>query len=281
MLRSVTWSLILFALFFLPACTDAEKKDQKEDKKGMKSEKESSKGGSKAKKKAPILPSTLQVASSFKKAGLPYKNGLIMSPDQVDGLVNPNRKKLAFGAYSADLAYLVINEKENEARSVMAALMKLAEDLNISSVFNTEAISERFQGNLQNRDSLVKLIVEVQQRFDTYVAKNRDRQMRTMAYAGGWSEAMYLAANSEIQDKESLHLEVEEQMTILDKLLKALERDVENAKGPMSELLKELKQIDRAYDEKGGEPGKTLPDSLLKELNKRAENARSIISNRS
>lgn len=247
-----------------------------------KSEKgDSNKEEKKTQKKSPVLPNTLQVASSFKKAGLPYKEGIILSPDQVEGLVNPERKKLAFGAYSADLAYLVINKKEDEALKVMSSLMKLAEELQISSVFNTEKIAERFRSNLDNRDSLVKLIVEVQQRFDTYVAKNRDRRLRTIAYAGGWSEAMYLAANAKEGDMKDLHLEVEEQMTVLEKLLKALKRDVQNAKGPLADLVEELKKMHRVYKQKAPKPGQKLPADLMKQLKNGAENARAIISNHS
>ncbi len=283
-ITSISTALIAI-LFFLSSCAGDKKEEEKANKDDMgkeKSEKgDSNKEEKKTQKKSPVLPNTLQVASSFKKAGLPYKEGIILSPDQVEGLVNPERKKLAFGAYSADLAYLVINKKEDEALKVMSSLMKLAEELQISSVFNTEKIAERFRSNLDNRDSLVKLIVEVQQRFDTYVAKNRDRRLRTIAYAGGWSEAMYLAANAKEGDMKDLHLEVEEQMTVLEKLLKALKRDVQNAKGPLADLVEELKKMHRVYKQKAPKPGQKLPADLMKQLKNGAENARAIISNHS
>ncbi|MFB6259013.1 MAG: hypothetical protein ABEH38_09985 [Flavobacteriales bacterium] len=227
-----------------------------------------------------VLPNSLQVASSFKKAGLPYKDGLILPPGSKDQMVDPNRKKLAFGAYSADLAYLVLNQKGNKAQRTMKALMELAKGLNLSSVFKIDKIAERFKANIDKRDSLLQLIVEVQKHFDTYVAKNRTRQLRTIAYAGGWTEAMYLAAHSGISEKKRLHLEVEEQMTILDKLLKALGRDVKEPEGPLADLLKELKAMDKLYKKKAPKPGKKLPKGVMKKLKERADNARTIISNK-
>jgi hypothetical protein len=277
--------LILPGIFLITACGGEGKEEKKNDGPGKKDsiKEESSKGtGSKGEKDAPstsVLPTTLQVASSFKKAGLPYQKGLALDPGMVKDLVDPSRKKLVFGAYSADLAYLVLNEKGERALKTMKALMKLSKSLNLSSVFDTEKLAKRFRSNISQRDSLIQLIIEVQERFDTYVAKNRTQKLRTIAYAGGWTEGVYLAAKVEIDDKKKIHLEVEEQMTILDKLLKALERDAEQDSGPLADLMKQLKKMKRTYEKDAPKPGEELPDELMKSLKEQALKARRIISN--
>jgi dsDNA-specific endonuclease/ATPase MutS2 len=111
------------------------------------------------------------------------------------------------------------------------------------------------------------------------VAKNRTQKLRTIAYAGGWTEGVYLAAKVEIDDKKKIHLEVEEQMTILDKLLKALERDVDQNSGPLADLLKQLKKMKRTYEKDAPKPGEELSDELMKSLKEQALKARRIISN--
>lgn len=279
-----SFSIGLF-LFLFTACGggEEEKKDKEEEEAAADTSRTEEKGSQEqesgsAQKRSAVLPTTLQVASSFKKAGLPYQEGVTLSVDKVDDLVDPARKKLVFGAYSADLAYLVLNEKGDQALKTMRSLMKLSKDLNISSVFNTEEIADRFRSNIDERDSLIQLIIEVQERFDTYVAKNRNRKLRTIAYAGGWVEAIHIAARSDLSDKEQLHLEVEEQMTVLEKLLTAIERDVGEGEGVMADLLKELKSIHRIYEENAPEPGEKLSDQTMEKMKKKALKARAIIS---
>lgn len=274
-------NVLLLVLFLLAGCGGNGEKDQeKGKKKDQKEEKkeEVTDQGETTTSSDPVLPSTLQVATSFQKAGLPYKSGLVLDPGVHKEFVERDRKNLAFGAYSADLSYLVINDEDEGTLAVMTALMKLSDELNISSVFDTEHIAERFQANQDDQDSLVALIIEVQERFDTYVAKNQNRRLRTVAYAGGWTEAMYLASQVGIEDKKNLHLEVEEQMTILQKIIKALERDTKNEEGPVGELLDELRTMEKAYWEDPPGPDEQIPEELMQELKERAEQARGIIT---
>lgn len=274
--------VFLLVLFLFAACGGNgeadQKKGEKEDPKGEKKKEKESDTEEKTKSSDAVLPSTLQVATSFQKAGLPFESGLVLDPGIHKDLVERDRKNLAFGAYSADLSYLVINDEDEGTLAVMTALMKLSDELNISSVFDTEHIAERFRENQDDQDSLVALIIEVQERFDTYVAKNKNRRLRTVAYAGGWTEAMYLASQVGIEDKEDLHLEVEEQMTILQKLIKALERDTKNEEGPVGELLDELRAMEKTYWEDPPGPDEQIPGELMQELKERAEQARRVIT---
>lgn len=274
-------NILLAFLFMLSACGEGGKeKDEKEKKDEEKElQKEKSSQEKEGMNKSPVLPSTLQVANSFKRAGLPYEEGLTLSPEDAERFMNHGRKNLAFGAYSADLAYLVLNEEYDQAQGVMEVLMGLSEDLGISNVFDIEGIADRFRSNLDNKDSLVNLIMEVQQKFDTYVAKNRSSDLRIIAYAGGWTEAIHLAANTEIEDEKQLRSKVEEQMRILNKLLKAMKLHVDSEEGAVGELQKELKAMNDTYQGAKPSEGETIPDPLMKKLKEHADKARKIISN--
>lgn len=172
-----------------------------------------------------VPPSPIQIASIFKKAGLEYDATL---PNDVANLTNYTEKfkqSLNFGVYSSDLAYCVKNEKYDEASKYLKSLKDLSAKIGLETVFASEDLVERFNNNLGNQDSIIDILIFVQENTDDYIAQNGKVDLSVIYYSGAWVEGMYFGAVSAkaSPDKADLGVLISEQMTIGRSILKGLQ----------------------------------------------------------
>lgn len=171
-----------------------------------------------------VPPSPLQVASIFKKAGLSYDATL---PNDVSNIANYTEKfqqSLNFGVYSSDLAYCVKNEKYDEAGKYLGALKELSGKIGLETVFASEDLVDRFNKNIGNQDSIVNILIYVQENTDDYIAENGKVDLSVVYYAGAWTEGMYFGAMAAKADPNNFELGslISEQMTIGQSIQKGL-----------------------------------------------------------
>ncbi len=271
---------------FFVACGEGSKKDQEKssetpDKEANDQPEKVELGSNKKEDRGStnyVLPSPLQIASIFKKAGLAYKEGLIREPGKASDYVSTQKKKMMFGVYSADLSYLVLNDRKEQAMEVVKSLRSLADELGLVALFNSDELTERFRNNLNNRDSLANLLVEVQENFDEYVNENGASSLKVVSFTGAWVESMYLGAKSTDKKNKRLEQRLVEQMQILKNLLKGLKssvRDQESLKALIDELeglYTTMNNMEEVQALKKGEkklPEIELSKEDLKEIKKR------------
>lgn len=197
------------------------------------------------------LPTALQVAQMMSKEGLGYNEGLTNSPDNSSDYSSEIDKKLNFGVYSADLAYLVINEKYGEAQSYMKVVRELGADTGLDKIFNSEDLLKRFEANQSNRDSLIEVLMDINWRTEEIFEENPDAKKESLIhFAGAWIEGMYIGSQSaqENGDKE-LGMTVVEQMNVLSSIVKGLDRIAQDkGSDELNELLANLKEILDSYN---------------------------------
>jgi hypothetical protein len=171
-----------------------------------------------------VPPSPLQIASIFKKAGLDYDGSLTNDVANADGYTEKFQQSLNFGVYSSDLAYCVKSEKYDEAGQYLKTLKDLSGKIGLETVFADEDLIDRFNNNVGNQDSIVEILIYVQENTDDYIEQNGKVDLSVVYYAGAWIEGMYFGANAAKANPDDLDLGalISEQMTIGKSIQKGL-----------------------------------------------------------
>lgn len=190
-----------------------------------------------------IPPSPLQVASIFKKAGLDYDEGLLCRLDNLEDYTTKFEQTLVFGAFSSDLSYCVKNEEYYRASDCLKALREVGEKIGLETIFNSEDLINRFEKNIENQDSLVDLLIFIQENTDEYIEENGKDELSVVYYTGAWIEGMYLGAKTVMEkENQKVGLLISEQMTIAEILHNGLTH-IQEQNEDIIELTGEVKDI--------------------------------------
>lgn len=194
------------------------------------------------------LPSPLQIASIFKKSGLKYKAGLTSEIKDPSKYTTSLSKGINLGVYSADLSYTVLNKQNQEAMNYMKLCRTMADNLGMGSVFEQGNLSQRFEKNIGNEDSLAYIIAELQMVTDMYLDENDQQQVTSIVFAGAWVESMYVGSKVYEKGKDkSLNSKLAEQMTILGSIVNALKAQ-EKKDAAIGGLVADLQGVKDIYD---------------------------------
>lgn len=191
-----------------------------------------------------ILPSTVQIGDLFRNSGLKYVDGLALDPQRASSYNTTFDKYFAFGTYWTDMTYCVLNQKSQESRAYLKVIKQLSTELGAGEMYSDEALLERFDKNLDNNDSILMILIEIDERTDLYIDDNDQQEFAMVAFVAGWVEGMYLGVSTSDLEKHTLMTgRIIEQMVILDNLIKGLN----NYKGTDAKLDKVLSKMEALY----------------------------------
>ncbi len=195
------------------------------------------------------LPSPLQVASIFKKSGLEYNSGVTNPADNAGNYSAELSQMLNFGVYSADMAYCVLNEQANEGRIYLGAISSLAGEIGMEAVFANEDLMDRFDANIENKDSIEILMIDIHERTEEYMEENDMQHSSAVHFAGAWTEGMYLGVFDYENNggKDGLGAQITEQMAILGNIIKGL-KDPRNDGMELGWVITDLEAIQSKFD---------------------------------
>jgi hypothetical protein len=170
------------------------------------------------------LPSALQIAYVFKKSGSAFVPTLPNDASNVNKYNTSNYKRATnFGVYSADLAYCVFNKKYQESKQYLKACKDLGTYLGLNQAFESDNIAQRFEKNIANEDSAVKIVSAVQLKTDVMFEQNKQKHITVIAFTGAWTESAYIAAEVYAKDKNKKALaSLLEQLLLAETITKAL-----------------------------------------------------------
>lgn len=170
------------------------------------------------------LPSALQIAYVFKKSGSAFVPTLANDVASVNNYNTSNYKRATnFGVYSADLAYCVFNKKYQESKQYLKACKEVGSFLGLNQAFESDNIAQRFEKNISNEDSVVKIVSAVQLKTDVMFEQNKQKHITVIAFAGAWTESAYIAAEVYAKDKNKKALAgLMEQLLLSETIIKAL-----------------------------------------------------------
>ncbi|WP_421869251.1 hypothetical protein [Marinoscillum sp.] len=139
------------------------------------------------------LPSPTEVPYLLQATGADFNKDIINSLDRLPKyLTNEDESALNLGIYATDMGYLISYKQLETATDYLESSQKLAESLGVASVFSVATV-EKFQTNLDNPDSLNKIlnqsILDVEDRLES-----ADRvSVAALVLAGSFIEGLYLA----------------------------------------------------------------------------------------
>ncbi len=189
------------------------------------------------------IPSPVETAMLIHKAGLPYKKDLPLATEKADALTTKSARGLALGMYGADMAYVTIHKDGQRALGTMQVIEKLGTALEVSNAFD-RALFDRFKGNMNNQDSLLRMSGEAFRAADQYLKTNERDDVSALVLAGGWIESMHLTLSSAPKLEGDLAQRVGEQKRTLTDLIALLEQsDKEKALGTLIASLKDLRSV--------------------------------------
>lgn len=195
------------------------------------------------------LPSALQIAYVSKKSGAKYNSTLLNSIENVTKYNTSNYKRAVnFGIYSSDLANCLFNKKYQESKQYLKALKEMGSYLGLNQAFESENLAERFDKNINNEDTLVKIVSNVQLKTDLLFEQNKQKHITLIAFTGAWIESLNIAGESYLKEKNKKVLAgFFEQLLFAPTIIKALEAN--KLKEPeIEELLKEITSINDAFN---------------------------------
>ncbi len=119
-----------------------------------------------------IPPSPIQIGLILEKAGMDYIPDIANPANNVEDYTDKFRQSICFGVYSCDLAYCVLNDKYDEASEYLKSIKSLGAKIGLETVFQSEDIVTRFEKNIGNKDSIVDILIYVQENTDAYIDDN-------------------------------------------------------------------------------------------------------------
>ena len=189
---------------------------------------------------------TVEMSSLFQSSGAVYKQELLNAPENMPNYITSSKKALNLGIYAVDLSYAKVSEQLETAGKYFDAMQRMAEELGIpSDYFKNQA--ERFDRNIDNKDSLIKIANEVYMASDNYLRENERYAASAQIILGGWVEAIYIACHvaSSTRDIEVIE-RLAEQRTSLANVINMLNdyaTDVD-----IKQNLYRLKQLQPLFD---------------------------------
>lgn len=168
------------------------------------------------------IPSPWQVANLIKKIQIPYNENYLNNPNRYQQYTTSFRQAVNLGIYGTDLSYLNIYEKTQEAIVYLGVIRKLSEQLGISESFDGK-LFERIEKNIENKDSLIRIISATYANSDLYLKKNERYDIGALIVAGCWVESLYLMTQiaQEHKNREIIN-RIGEQKHPLDNLVELL-----------------------------------------------------------
>jgi hypothetical protein len=137
---------------------------------------------------------SVEMSSLFQSSGAVFKQELLNSPDKMSNYVTSSKKALNLGVYAVDLSYAKVSEQLETAGKYFNAMQRMAEEMGIPSGYFKNT-AERFDRNIDSKDSLIKIANEVYMASDNYLRENERYAASAQIILGGWVEAIHIAAN--------------------------------------------------------------------------------------
>ena len=193
------------------------------------------------------VPSPSELSAMIKATGANFNKNMLNTPANESKYTSIIQKALNLGVYGADLSYTSTFDQTQEAMLYMGVCKKLADGLGITGAINENTV-KRMEKNINNKDSLLKIISDTYLETDIYLKNNERAGVSALVVAGGWIEGLYISVNIAAQNakNELIVKRIAEQKLIIENLIGLLETNEANDNAP--ELMTEMKALKSVLD---------------------------------
>ena len=193
------------------------------------------------------VPSPSELSAMIKATGANYNKNMLNPATNEAKYTSIIQKAMNLGVYGADLSYTSTFDQTQDAMVYMGVCKKLADGLGITGAINERTV-KRMEDNLNNKDSLLKIISDTYLETDIYLKNNDRAGVSALVVAGGWLEGLYISVNIAAQNANNQMIvkRIAEQKLVLENLIGLLESNEANENAP--EIMAEIKSLKTIYD---------------------------------
>lgn len=192
------------------------------------------------------LPSPLETAMLIEEVGGHFSADMLNPSIDPTKYSTKNAQAMNLGIYGADLGYSLIHNQSQNAFKLMATCKKISGELGISPSLYISAM-KRFEGNMENRDSLLSMVSELNRLSDEYLKENESEDISALILYGGWIESLYFTTSLTKQLKDPrLRARVGEQKNSLENLIGLMAQV--NTNGSMDDVVNELVDLKKSFE---------------------------------
>ncbi len=191
------------------------------------------------------IPSPLEMANMIKATGATFNKSILNPVSNASRYTNTLSQALNLGIYSTDLSYCSNFDQNQDAMQYMATSKKLADALGVTGALS-EALIERLEKNVNNKDSLMELISESYEATDSYLKENDRASTAAIIVAGGWIEGLYVSCMiaKQAPNNKAILNRIADQKLILGDLIQLIESyKNDNTLSSVAGDMKTLKEI--------------------------------------
>lgn len=174
-----------------------------------------------------------------------YDNSILNDIKKASNYSTEFSRGMNLGIYNIDMAYAMTNDKGQDVLNYMKDVIIISDALGLRNAVSN-MVGQRAENNLNNKDSLFKLLDEIFVKSDTYLRTNERVYTAATVFAGSWLESLYLnckvsegVTDPALREKSRKHLW--EQRFHLGNLINLL--GDYKAKKECAELIADLKPI--------------------------------------
>jgi len=139
------------------------------------------------------LPSPAELPYLLQATGADFNASLINSKENADKYMSTfDKAALNLGIYAADIGYLSSYEQTQEALDYLQIAKQLADHLGVVDAVD-QVVMERFEQNIDEKDSLYKIINKAIENVDLYLKTEARNRVAAMVTTGSFIEGLYVS----------------------------------------------------------------------------------------
>ncbi len=204
------------------------------------------------------IPSPSEIPWMLKATGAEFNQSLINDKSRVDKYTTRSDKSaLNLGVYAADIGYLSSYDKTQGAIDYLSVCKTLADNLNITSSFDTSLI-KRFENNLANKDSLAVILDQSVKKTEMFLRDDSRNKLAALILTGSFIEGMYISTGviktypKDILPDDARNLVLTPLMRIILEQEKSVDETINmletvEQSSPVEQILTDLKQLKEFY----------------------------------
>lgn len=203
------------------------------------------------------FPSPEEMLLIFNKNEYEYNYQILNDPQKASQYLNSRDVALNMGIYIADLAYITLFEKHNDASDYFEAIYDLSSVLRISAAFDKQLL-RRVQDNISAPDSLKALSDFSFTKISNYLVSSKKEKVFAIISIGGFVEALYLSFQfaGDFSEDNIIIQRIADQKLVLENLL-GYTMAFQNDPAVMG-AVSAIAPIRAVYNELISEEGKTI-----------------------
>ena len=205
-MRTTPFVILILSITFLTGCKPENNKSE-EEKAATTDSTHLSNNSESSKNIYYRFPSAKEMLTYIKTDKLEYRTDIVNPADNIMDYHNTKAKTLNLGIYIADLSYMILFNKTQNAEQYFNVIFNLTRDLRIK-IPEEEKLVERISDNIYIKDSLINIADQYQNRIiDHLISTGKERTLAVIS-TGSYIEGLYISLNL-ISDFEEDHVAID------------------------------------------------------------------------